>query len=414
MPTINPPGAPPKSVNRMFGRRIGFLGDSIFNGSSAANSNQALANQTLEQVGSAAVAKIGAGSVLSGHPGFRSDQIAPFLGSDIIGGNCDVLVTLQGTNDTGQGVSVGTYAANMLAQFKQAKQAGLALVVLTIPPRGSNASPTAAQLSAIDQYNTWLRLVVPQYGTLVDIHKALFNNSNGFLNAIYDSGDGIHPNSLGHWLIAQLTAAAIKTAVARPLLLNGLSTFNIVTNPYFLTGTAGWFEQPGGTGTVPVYTRPADTTAFLSSGNWLEMDFDGTALGGSRTYATAITTAAWSIGDTLAVTGKVQLVDVSGNWQTVGPGAAGTASVGLKVTNQGGATVSGSPLPQTGLGYPIGSSTYNFGPYFETFVVPAGTTSMNLWFTLGLPTGSHFKMHLGEIGVLNLTTSGFVSAALSA
>lgn len=399
---------------RYLGRRVGFLGDSITNGSTAANINLAYVNQVIEQIGSASMAKVGAGSVQSGHPGFRSDQIAPFLASDIIAGNCDTLVTLQGTNDAKQLVPLATYAANMLAQFRAAREAGLSLIVLTVPPRGTNSSPTSAEQALIASYNAWLRLVVPQYGTLVDIHKKLLNLTSGNLNIAYDSGDGIHPNSLGHWIIAQLVVAALRATVARPFIMDDVTSFNLITNPFFVSDTVGWFEQPGGTGTAPTYSRPADTSSFLSTGNWLEMDFDGTSSGGIRTYASSITAGKWAVGDTVAITGKMQLLDTSGDWQSLGPGAAGTAFVNIKlVDGSSGVALSTTPLPLTGLGYPVSAGLYNFGPFFETCVIPAGVTTLAVWAALKVPTGSHYKMHLGEIGVVNMTASGLASAPLA-
>lgn len=401
------------------GRRILFLGDSITNGSSAGSSLRAYPAQVIEQMGSAAFAGLDRGSKVSGHPGERSDQMMSALAEELGAAEYDTLVTLQGTNDTGQWgqtdlfgrtIGIATFSANMLAQFRAAKEKGLALVVLTIPPRGNNAAPTATQLAAIELCNAWLRMVVPQFGTLVDVHKALVNatNTNNYISASYDSGDGIHPNGLGHWLMASQVVQALRSTTYRSRIIDGFTTLNLVSNPHFLTATTGWFEQPGGTGTAPTYSRIADTTGFLDTGNWLEMDFDGTASGGIRTYATAIASG-WSVGDTLALIGKVQLLDTSADWQAKGPCGTGTAALSVRMTS-GGANITGGPSPINSQGYLASTGVYNFGPFYEPFVVP-NVPDLIIWCRLTVPTGSRYKMHLGEMGIINLTTSGLAAAS---
>lgn len=399
------------------GLRIGFYGTSITNGSTAANSNLTFTNQTLELLGTAACSAVASGgSIVSGHPGATAAAIAPFLLADVAAGLIDVAVIEEGTNDTPTAIS--DYAATMLAQFKACKLAGIPIYVLTVFPRGSNASPTAAQIKAIDLMNLWLRLVVPQYGTLIDVHTLMANkDASGFMKAVYDSGDGVHPSSAGHRKIAMTIVTAMRVPVvgaARPALLDGSSygagALNIITNPYLYTNSTGWFQQAS-TGTAPVVTRPADSTGFLQTGNFLELDVDGTSATSSVIYGIAITTGQWAVGDVLALTAKVQLADTSGNWETVGPGGAGTAGMSLKVVDQSAATVSQGPL--TGLGYLASAGLYNFGPSWLTFTVPASKTALTLWLSLSMPAGSHFKARIGEVGVINLTTAGLVGVPLA-
>ena len=123
-------------TNQLAGQKTGFLGDSITNRSTTTTSLLAYPDQTIEMLGTANVRAFGDGSVLSGHPGYRSDQIAPYLQSDIISAGCTILVTLQGTNDAGQLVPLDGptgYAAKMLSQFIAAKKAGCLLYTSPSP-----------------------------------------------------------------------------------------------------------------------------------------------------------------------------------------------------------------------------------------------------------------------------------------
>lgn len=407
---------PPNSGNYKQTRSFCFLGDSITYGNGATTIGYYdFVAQTIEMAGSGAVAYLGSGSIRSGHPGYRSDQIAPFLFSDCLS-NSSVsdVVMLEGTNDSGQLYTVQQFAAQMLAQFKAVKAAGKSLWVMTIPPRGSNASPTAQQMLLIEQYNTWLRMVVPEYGTLIDIHKALVNTSNGnYYVGTYDSGDGVHPSNLGHRVIALQAVAALKAAgVTRACVIDDQSSLNLVSNGIFLSAQTGWFEQPGGTGTAPTYSLVADSSNFLCAGQWMQMDFAPGATSGSRIRAISLGNAgvSWSAGDVVALSLKVQINDVAGNWPTVGPGMAGTGSVRVGFADNTGTWVSATPYATLGIGYPAGTNLYNFGPSWLVFTLPATIANpLALWVSVSLPSGAELQVRVGDVAVINLTTSGLLS-----
>lgn len=401
--------------NALAGQKIGFLGDSITNRSTATPSLLSYVDQTLEMLGTANVRAFGDGSVLSGHPGATSATIAPFLQSDIIAAGCNILVTLQGTNDTGQGVALATYAANMIAQFKAARAAGMQLFVMTIPPRGSNSSPTATQLKAIEVFNAWLRLVVPFYGTLVDIHAQLVNNSNGtnYYIASYDSGDGIHPGNLGHRVIALALTKAMSAAGVTPRssIISDQSALSLVTNGCFLSNLTGWYQQ-NLSGTAPAVNLVADTTGILKVGQWQEIDFAPGASSGFVTRGTSLGALGtnYAIGDVLAVTAKVQIADVTGDWTSIGQGGAGTAVLKVGIADNGGAFLSGVPIMTTGMGVPGGTNIYNYGLSFMKFTVPSNVNSpLVLWVYLGLPANHEVKLRIGEIAVINLTQTGLLN-----
>jgi len=406
---VNALGRLAEITRPLLGRKIGFLGDSITNRSTADVSNRAFPDQTLEMLGVAA-APFGSGSVLSGHPGATSDQIAPYLISDIIAGGCKHVIMLEGTNDAGSLVPVATYADNMLAQFEVAKRAGLGLTVLTVPPRGTNASPTSAQNTLIDAYNAWLRVIVPKYGFLVDVRTALQDPTASLnrLRGIYDSGDGVHPNSLGHWTMAVEIARVLRVQFKRPQILDGFSAFNLISNPYFFGSSAtGWYERPSGTGTAPTYSYVTDATGALNKGVFREMDFAPGGTSGNRAYATVVSSG-FSAGDTLAFTGKLQIEDPNAAWTTIGPGAAGTAYCQLEIFNGASGVAIPNSRPAWGLGFPSSTNIFDYGPLWNVFTVPSGVTSLELRMTVSLPAGGQLKSRLGEVGLLNLTANGMV------
>jgi len=387
-------------------RKIGFLGDSITNRSSADISNRAYPDQLLEMLG-AGVAPFGGGSVLSGHPGMKAGQIADFLVSDIILAGVEHLVTLQGTNDVVQNTPVATYATNMLNQFEIARKAGLGITVLTIPPSGTNAAFTADQNKLLDSYNAWLRIIAPRYGNLIDVRAALQDPASGFnrLRPIYDSNDGIHPNSLGHWVIANEIAKVLRTTFKRQRIIDGFSSLNLVSNPYFFASSAsGWYNVVAATGDAPTFSFVSDTSGELNQGVWREMDFVPGAVDGARSYATSVSSG-FSAGDVMAFTGKLQVEDPNGVWKTIGPGI-GAARVALEVFAGSSGIASGATRIGYGLGYQSSTNVYDYAAAWRKFTVPSGVTNIEVRLSMSVPAGQRLKARIGEIGYINLTTSG--------
>lgn len=107
-----------------------------------------------------------------------------------------VLVVAYPTNDTALGYSVDESVNNILSIRAAALAKGVAVVVLSTQPRNLSAS----QLESLHQIDLRLRASVG--GCFVDIYTRLAG-ADGRMVAAYNSGDGIHPNDLGHNLIAE-------------------------------------------------------------------------------------------------------------------------------------------------------------------------------------------------------------------
>lgn len=392
------------------GPRWLFGGDSITNGSSASNFFYAFAPEAVRMVGTLIARP---DSIEAGTPGDTSAQLLARIPAQLAQNGAQGSVIMIGTNDAGQGVPLATTVANLTAIITAAKHYGPA-VLCTIPPRGTTTD--TAVKTATAAINAWIRLFGPQLGCWVaDCNTVLRDATTGDYAAGYDSGDGTHPTQAAHIAMAQVVAAAMKRCVTRvdPYgLIVGPGQGVITKDPLNARSdpnSAGWFEWPGGSGTAPTYAVAADTSGRLPGGRWAQMDFDATTSGGTRRLATDTTTG-FAPGDWVLHCAHIQIEDVTGNWAAnVG---AGTADLSINLLDQ---NAVGIPNAQSVDGCPgIKNPTtgfYDLGPVAYPIQIPAGTTQLILWHSLTLPTGSHVRLRLGAVGLLNATALGLQAVA---
>lgn len=381
-------------------RKVGYLGDSITHGSNA-GAGRRWVDQLPKILGTA---NISADSFIeAGVPGDTSTGMLARYETDIREKGVKFLYLLAGTNDVNQAVPLTTYAANMDALYRNALRDGIQLIVGTIPPMGANNATPAKRL-AIEQFNLWLT-VWASYNNipLAQVWSGLAAANGGvdYLGG-YDSGDGIHPNTLGHQQIALAFAAVSKNLFpTRFPVMYAAGYGNLAADPLALSGgtkPSGWFEQPGGTGTAPTYSIVADATGRLLRGKWAMMDFDATVSGGTRYYVCPIT-GGWTVGDTLAFFAKLQITDVAGNLLSNLQGDNPQANISLRVATDGFVL---SPL----LSNP---SVVQPGDMLRAYTIPAGTTGLDLVLHMTLPTGCHVQASIGEPGVYDATQLGLVA-----
>jgi len=330
--------------------------------------------------------------------GERTDQMLLRVDA-LIATGISGMTLLGGTNDASQGISTAAFMANIAAIAAKCRKAGIPLVVGTVPPRGASAS--TAIHSSIIGYNLALRQWAPRAGVyLAATHGSLVDISSGAMLAAYDSGDATHPNTAGHLKLAQAFTAAVSQAINRQTpIVSAKSAVSLISNPLFQTNSSGWYEQPGGTGTAPAYSRVADTTGRLPAGAmWYEMDFDATASGGTRMLAFAPPSTGWTVGDNLLVAASIDLIDVSG-YATAANADPNTAGFKIAVYNQ-----SGVALPNAQAGPPPLAQAP--GEIAFVFQVPAGVTGIFLYIPVTLPTGAHLKFRISAVDIRNLTALG--------
>lgn len=383
------------------------IGDSILNGSSASNYAYSMLPEALYMVGGA-IARLD--SIEAGVPGDTiSGMLArmPALYAAYPQIRCTHI--MAGANDAGAGVTVASYAADMTAAIAFAKRYG-PVFVYTPTPRSSAASASLRNLLA--GYRMWIMTVGRALGgEVVDTWADLVDTTTGYLASAYDSGDGLHPNTLGHQRLGRSMATAILRTANLPTRYNPLAsimdtTALLTADPLNTRASAAggsWYEQPGGTGTSPTYSMVADTSGILPAGaRWARMDFDATASGGTRRLATTVNSN-WAVGDTLATVGYVRVTDMSANWEA--NVIAGTSGIAPGVVNQSAVAVGVATPWFVCAGLPTGVTDEYLYRVFKTWVVPAGVTSMAMWNSVLVPTGSRIKVDF-EIGIANLTTLG--------
>ena len=194
-------------------RNILFVGDSITNSAGASGFAQGFPMQTLMVLGPSKINDFAHGSKISAHSGKRSDQIQPLVQDLIASGDFGTIVFEEGVNDAWQRRSVTEYAASLSAQIKLARESGAHVVVFTIPPTNAPAKADAAQDQALAGMNDWLRETVPLIGDLIDIHQRLAIAPSDRMDTAYNSGDGVHPNAVGHRIMAVALASTLSPQI---------------------------------------------------------------------------------------------------------------------------------------------------------------------------------------------------------
>lgn len=387
------------------GRFYGFLGDSITNGSTASNFAYSFSAQAVQMVGATVALP---GFVESGVPGQVSAAVLARVDA-FTATAVDAAVLLVGTNDAGQGVTLDQFASNVTAIITALRAAGISPVLCTVPPRSGAATATNRDL--LEAYNLWIRVQGPLLGArIADVHSVLVDTTTGYLAAIADSGDGVHPNDLGHQRMAMVVARQMReiSNTRRPRgVVVSKTARNGVADPLSARSNAGdWFEYTGNNTGVTISIVP-DTFAELPAGQWTQWDFDATAAGGRRLFSIpGIPNGA--AGEKLVVAAHVQIEDTSGTWEA--HVAAGTASVGLSVVNADTLQGVSAPMSKTaGIRRTDNPAVYDVGPLVVPFDAPSGVTTLALIFYVTLPTGDHLKLRAGAVGLINATQLGAAS-----
>lgn len=384
-------------------RKWGCLGDSITNRSSAVAA-RGFIDQIPKIAGTAYLS--GTDYVNAGVPGNTTAQMRARYGTDVRANGIRTLFMLAGTNDIQAGRTLADWSADVKAIAAMAKRDGIPLIIGTVPPRGSTAATTQTrQLTA--QYNLWLNTWAPTAGVYVaDVWSKLVTSGGNDLLSGYDSGDGIHPETLGHQVIAEQFAAAWANVPKPPLpqfISNGLDPYQLVTNP----GTAGsvgagrptgWYEQPGGSGTAPTYAT-AVGTGLIKYGYQCSMAFDATSSGGTRYMAIPMSGSGWAVGDVLLAHAKLTWIDNVGsnNFYNAARTSSPTANIGFRIAK---GDFSGM------IASPVTNSVVSPGPILFAFTIPSGTTGMTPCLQMTLPTGSNVTATIGEVGLWNCTALG--------
>lgn len=359
------------------------LGDSITSISGGAGYGGAwalmvasLMDQRLDYRGNAGVA------------GQNSTQILARV-PDVIALGAKTVTVLAGTNDLTQGVSTGTFQANIQAIVSQFRAAGVVPVLATIPPR-ANTTFLAQNLA----WNSWLRSYAEtERLVIVDFWEALVNPATNMFAAGFDSGDGLHPSQQGHLVMARLARDVLTPEVQENEPFTGLSDGNILSNPVLSSGSTGYVAS----GTVMTgYTEGVVTDSDFDGDKAWEWNFTNPSnAAGFRQFQQTVNPAEWSVGETLLFTAQAKVVTQTG----VTPGN----NVGFRFA--AGFTGSAGTVSFV----PGNSTVHEIGRHAFRYVVPASTTAIQIIGIQGaVPVTGQLTSRIGSFGVFNLTRLGLV------
>lgn len=245
----------------------------------------------------------------------------------------DIALYGYGVNDFSNSVTAATFSTNVQAFVQAAQAQGTFVALLSLVPQTSGSVVT---------FNDTLHAIATRYGCLYIDFYTLLKGAGTAMNAIYNSGDGIHPNNLGHIVIAQAIVTALQPYIGTntsPLVVQAPQTnvtrFNTLvlddqnnvlqrpnfTDPQYILNQPSFDAQHIQVGTINVSGPVAAGTIFLAK---------GTGNDGNPDFCVNCSTNPFLVGVTIA--NKI----FTGNFST-GIGAVGSSFSGgiVYFTNDG-------------------------------------------------------------------------------
>lgn len=135
-----------------------------------------------------------------------------------------------GVNDRLSSVAASTYASRMDSAVRFLKYRNINVYLVSLVP----------QSVSVSTYNDSLNAIATRNGiTYIDITTKLINGS-GSMRTAYDCGDHIHPNSLGHSIIADIIASYTQKPAA-----NNQHVTTVDGNSGPITLSAYYFKNTG-------------------------------------------------------------------------------------------------------------------------------------------------------------------------
>jgi lysophospholipase L1-like esterase len=209
----------------------------------------------------------------AGVSGNTTAQMLARLATDVIPFHAKYVVVLGGINDlrSGTDVTSATTIANLASIAAQLLDDGSTVILATIPPytaANGNSSTQAAKWTTINASIRQTALSTPNV-YFVDFAAAYLDATNAapypLPTPVTATSDGLHPASMGAYLMGRLLAALLITLVApvpdQPIWNNDPA--NYVVNG-LLTGSAGT-SSGSPTGTLPTSWKIENTATTCDS-----------------------------------------------------------------------------------------------------------------------------------------------------
>ena len=353
-----------------FGRKGGFVGDSITAGTGATNATTDAYVPMVSKI--AGQQTVSPRSVNHGVSGDKAADVLARLPA-ILATSPAWLHFQVGTNDVGV-TSLADFQTSITAIRALCEQANVPMSIGTIPAQGASLP------SGLWAMNLWLRLWAPGAGVrLADVYGATVDPATGGMLAAYIAS-GVHPNPAGHLAIARAIAPVVAAhAPSQPWPVQTIGA-GLVAYP-LMHATGAWGVIGGGASQSLVAASNGD----VPYGQWLRFTLDNTA-GGSPVTKTVYTTltAGWDIGDTLLVALYLRASNVD-------------ALSKVQMANQ--AQVVHSVLWEA-------APSATPGPILADYTVPGGVSGLNLQITVTAPAGQLRTVDVGACNVFDLTGSG--------
>lgn len=336
----------------------------------------------------------------AGVPGNNTAQMLARLQADVLAHNPRVVTFLGGTNDITQGVTLATYQSNVTQIVDQLTTAGIAVIILSIPPRDL----TDKKLPETVRFNAWLKeFARTRRLHFVDVHSRMVDPATGGFKAGLGRDDLLHLSRTG--------AAAIGDAVIEamtPFMPTGggyrpafnADPNNLVNNGLLLSGTDAtptgftYNALPAG-----VTRGRVDDSSFQGGKAW-QVTVTAPAATVTSSFETSVR-AEWSPGDRLLFTVRFEI--------------EGTPSLPHNPPDSN----FGITFASLFYGAPSGAVQYlaryqslagHYGLAHAVTQVPAGTTGpVQIAANVVMPAGSSGTFRVGEFGCYNLTTMGVVA-----
>lgn len=368
---------------RTYGSRIVALGDSITIGA-VDIPNQSFADNSWYQqflVRSKGMARYVYNAGIAGQ---RTDQMLARIQTDVIAKKTDMCVILGGTNDVSQSIPITTTRANIESMITTLLTNNILPVLCKIPPRNGTTYDSGTSLVNLNVVDLARKYKLP----LIDFYSVVTTNIGDYISSPVYTTDGTHPTAIA---TKQMAIKALNTlspyinGFVDHLPSDNLDPNNLAPNGCFVTDS----NADGLPDSWGLYGSGTNVTSSLISdsntiGNWLRLTA-GTGNSGSKFVQlnNVNVGTAFSVGDKLAIVGKVRVT-----------AEAGSMSYSLFVPCND-ASVTIKPMS--------GWSTDIDGQVYTEFIVPSGTTSINIQAYINSGVGT---LDIAQMGLINLTKLG--------
>lgn len=347
----------------------------------------------------------------------QATQLPHILSMNPLPGAC---VIAGATNDM-QGISwsFSTSAGLLKSMVTDLLAVGIVPILWCPPPNNHDwaGNPSVATIhNRTYKWNTWIRRYAAANGfAVIDAHTALAQLNGDFIPGTLTGGtDLIHPTGYGHRLIAEQALADGLADIFPPnslvntsrntddltnMLNNGTINQGLFTVDTNADGVADGLSASGAGTYALSLVDPTPQDQLM--GKWQQVVVS--SIGGVANVVASFTTG-WSVGDTIAFSARIQ---TSGSEAALG----GWHLVALLTDIPGGFAMPDGSGSSTFLWHGVTSwlNDMNDGELYIEFVIPTGSTDLQLWITanmIGATVATPLTLRVGEVTIRNLTTEG--------